>query len=265
MSADNADDREAQQPSDDGVIVIDEVSSSASDEDTNQDSSRRFQRQALNKINVTTLVVCICIACMIATAVQIGRHNMSSRISSINNDQHHQEVNHRSVSNLNVDDDEIIIIMNPNKISNPNKMPEQHLTMDNDDILIKVDVTLTPTDSPSLSASTPIIPSPWPSTTAPTELTTTSAPVVSFLPMPITLGQDHWIHEGYGLQVSAGISVKLIAMSGARVPYANGDESFLPYHTYMDGAGIISLPNNDGYVYVSNSETESNVGGGTLQ
>jgi hypothetical protein len=33
----------------------------------------------------------------------------------------------------------------------------------------------------------------------------------------------------------------------------------------MDGAGIISLPNNAGYVYVSNSETESNVGGGTLK
>jgi hypothetical protein len=256
---DNTDDREAQQPADDGVIAIDEVSSSAvvDEDDTNQDSSRRFQPQVLKKINVTSLVICICIACMIATAVQINRHMNSSSRMNIN-----QEENRRSVANLNVDDDEIII-ENPNKILNPNKMSGQQQTMDNDDILIKVDEDVTLTASPSMSTVTPI-PSPWPTTTAPTELTTTSAPVVSFLPMPITLGQDHWIHEEYGLQVSAGISVKLIAMSGTRVSYANGDESLLPYHTYMDGAGIISLPNNAGYVYVSNSETESNVGGGTL-
>lgn len=231
----------------------------SADSTDDQNSSRsRFQQQVLKKINVTSLVICICIACLTATAVQIGRHMSRST-------KYYQEANnHRSIANLNVDDDKIII-MNPNKIPNPNKMPEQQQTMDNDDILIKVDVTLlTPTDSQKLSTSTPT-PSPWPTTLAPTELTTTSAPVVSFLPMPITLGHDHWIHEEYGLQVSAGISVKLIAMSGARVPYAIGDESLLPYHTYMDGAGIISLPNNAGYVYVSNSETESNAGGGMLQ
>jgi hypothetical protein len=256
---DITDDREAQQPADDGVIAIDEVSSSAvvDEDDTNQDSNRRFQQQVKKIINVTSLVICICIACMIATAVQIDRHMNSS--SRINID---QEANRRSVANLNVDDDGIII-MNPNKILNPNKMSGQQQTMDNDDILIKVDEDVTLTASPSMSTVTPI-PSPWTTTTAPTELTTTSAPVVSFLPMPITLGQDHWIHEEYGLQVSAGISVKLIAMSGTRVSYSNGDTSLLPYHTYMDGAGIISLPNNAGYVYVSNSETESNVGGGTL-
>ena len=95
--------------------------------------------------------------------------------------------------------------------------------------------------------------------------TTTTASVSIFLPMPITLGQEHWTHEEYGIQVSAGISAKLIATSDRRVTYANGDESLLRYHTYMDGAGITSLPNNGGYVYVSNSETESQSGCGTLQ
>ena len=67
-------------------------------------------------------------------------------------------------------------------------------------------------------------------------------------------------HDGLGIQLSAGLSVKLIAVTGRSVIYGNGDQSAIRYHDAMDGAGIISLPDG-GYAYVSNKERSSGRGG----
>jgi hypothetical protein len=60
--------------------------------------------------------------------------------------------------------------------------------------------------------------------------------------------------------VSTGISVEVIAQTGSCVMYGDGNVSTHRYHSQMDGAGIITLPNG-GYVYVSNSELEGGDGG----
>jgi hypothetical protein len=79
--------------------------------------------------------------------------------------------------------------------------------------------------------------------------------------LPIALGQElHWTNENLGIQLSVGLSAKIIAMSGRRVMYGDGNESSQRFHGMMDGAGIVSLQNG-GYVYVSNSEAEGSDGG----
>ena len=101
----------------------------------------------------------------------------------------------------------------------------------------------TPSSSPSIS----------PSTKQPTP-----APF-----LPIVLGKETYqTNEEFGIHISKGISVKLIATSGRRVKYGNGNESSRPFHWMMDAAGIVSL-RNGGYVYVSNSEEECEGDGGT--
>ena len=101
----------------------------------------------------------------------------------------------------------------------------------------------TPSSSPSISPSTKQ-PTPAPS-------------------LPIVLGKETYqTNEEFGIHISKGISVKLIATSGRRVKYGNGNESSRPFHWMMDAAGIVSL-RNGGYVYVSNSEEECEGDGGT--
>ena len=64
--------------------------------------------------------------------------------------------------------------------------------------------------------------------------------------------------------MSAGLNVKLIAKTGDKVQYANGEESNLKWHTRSDAAGIVPLdPENPlagGYVYMSNSESDDEGG-----
>lgn len=71
--------------------------------------------------------------------------------------------------------------------------------------------------------------------------------------------------DGVDINVSKGLSVRLIAKTGSKVAYANGGSSSKSWHSRSDAAGIISLnpsdPLNSGYVYVSNSE-EGDRGGG---
>ena len=57
-----------------------------------------------------------------------------------------------------------------------------------------------------------------------------------------------------------GMSVKVLARAGQKVPLAGGGTSSINFHSQPDGAGIVSL-STGGYVYVSNSELSSAGGG----
>ena len=108
-----------------------------------------------------------------------------------------------------------------------------------------------PSNKPSFSPTNE--PSYNPSTPSPTPF------------LPIQYGQElyYGIDNYYdlGIQISAGLSAKLIAKTGQRVRYSNRGESRIKFHGMMDGAGIVSLPDDEGYVYVSNSEEEDGDGG----
>mmetsp|Transcript_12724 Transcript_12724/g.27444 ORF Transcript_12724/g.27444 Transcript_12724/m.27444 type:complete len:687 (+) Transcript_12724:110-2170(+) len=75
---------------------------------------------------------------------------------------------------------------------------------------------------------------------------------------PFFFGDEFDKYEDLGINVSRGLSVRVIAETGKPVQFANGGKSKLDAHTWPDGAGVIPMnPNNpleDGYVYVSNSE-----------
>ena len=68
-----------------------------------------------------------------------------------------------------------------------------------------------------------------------------------------------------GIEMSTGLSVKLIALTGQKVTYANGETSKDSWHTQSDAAGILVLdpanPTTGGYVYMSNSEESDGNGG----
>ena len=61
------------------------------------------------------------------------------------------------------------------------------------------------------------------------------------------------------------MTVSLIAQTGAKVQYANGNESMDEWHTSTDAAGIVSMNPKDslnsGYVYLSNSEEDNGKAG----
>lgn len=63
-----------------------------------------------------------------------------------------------------------------------------------------------------------------------------------------------------GIQMSAGLSVRVIATAGKQVEFSDGKKSNLKYHTMTDGAGILELDNGN-YAYVVNSEVSSGDGG----
>ncbi|KAL7429034.1 hypothetical protein ACHAXH_000971, partial [Discostella pseudostelligera] len=83
---------------------------------------------------------------------------------------------------------------------------------------------------------------------------------------PYYLGDDFVTIDELGIEISKGLSVRLIAQTGTRVLYANGNMSELSWHTKSDAAGIIPLnvdnPLEDGYVYISNSEADDSGSGG---
>ena len=79
------------------------------------------------------------------------------------------------------------------------------------------------------------------------------------------MGDNFVTNRNLSIEVSDGLSVRLITRTGQKVEYANGDNSSLRWHSKSDAAGIILLnadnPLKDGYVYVSNSEERGgNVG-----
>ena len=83
---------------------------------------------------------------------------------------------------------------------------------------------------------------------------------------PFYLGDDFVSIDELGIEISKGLTVRLIAQTGTKVQYANGEESGLSWHAYSDAAGIVPLnfhsPLEDGYVYVSNSEDKDSGSGG---
>ena len=72
-------------------------------------------------------------------------------------------------------------------------------------------------------------------------------------------------YNDLGIEVSEGLSVRVIAREGQRVPYADGGESSRSYHSMTDAAGIIPMdpqnPLESGYAYVVNSEEGDGDGG----
>jgi hypothetical protein len=66
-----------------------------------------------------------------------------------------------------------------------------------------------------------------------------------------------------GIKICTGMSVKVIAQANELIQLSGGRMSNIPYHSMSDGAAIFSTNNDDdgGYVYVSNSEMKSGLGG----
>lgn len=97
--------------------------------------------------------------------------------------------------------------------------------------------------------------------------TPTSAPSSSYQPssssaptFPFVFGESFVTDTDLGLELSSGLSARLIALSGRPVKYSNGKESSRSFHYYIDAAGVVSLPDG-GYVYMSNSEDDGPNGG----
>lgn len=110
-----------------------------------------------------------------------------------------------------------------------------------------------PSNVPSISPTMSTSPS-----TQPTSIPSAFPSAAPFVLM--SYGEALYTDTGLGIQVSVGLTVRRIAKSGSSVSFANGNQSSIPYHSMMDGAGISLLPDG-GYVYMSNAEVEKGGGG----
>jgi hypothetical protein len=103
-------------------------------------------------------------------------------------------------------------------------------------------------------------PEPTPAPTPPPTPAPTPSPTQSTF-----FGEELVTWEEYGIEASTGLEFRVIARTGQKVQYANGDSSGLSYHAKSDAAGIIledpSNPLGAGYAYVTNSELNDNEGG----
>jgi hypothetical protein len=131
---------------------------------------------------------------------------------------------------------------------------------DNDDVAFTVAAASTesPTSSlePTVSPSTPRPTSqPTPEPTRVQTLSPTESPFVLF-----SYGESLVTDNNLDIQISDGLTAKMIARAGSRVNLANGGQSSRAYHMYMDGAGVTPL-RDGGYVYVSNSEDDNGKAG----
>jgi len=107
-----------------------------------------------------------------------------------------------------------------------------------------------------------------PSDAPTTSVSPTQSPSTSYLPTlsptmtnPYYFGEEFITVPSLGIEMSTGLTAKLIARTGRKVQYANGDESTIEWHTRSDAAGIIELEDGKGYVYMSNSEEDDGNGG----
>jgi hypothetical protein len=110
-----------------------------------------------------------------------------------------------------------------------------------------------PSDVPSIAPSASSSPSNMPSR-VPSGYPTAS-PFKLF-----NYGESLYTNYELGIQLSEGLNAKLIAQKNSRVKYADGSESTLKFHEWLDGAGVAPLPDG-GYVYISNSEDDAGKGG----
>jgi hypothetical protein len=73
------------------------------------------------------------------------------------------------------------------------------------------------------------------------------SPNVTYIPGKLTVEEN-------GLLLSTGLTSRLIAHSGKRVPLSNGKKSHDVFHGLPDGAAVFTDESTGDYVYVSNSE-----------
>jgi hypothetical protein len=88
----------------------------------------------------------------------------------------------------------------------------------------------------------------------------TSTAKVTYRPGLLTVEEN-------GLLMSQGLKSRIIARSGSKVPFADGNESSAPFHFRPDHASTFAVPDNatdnkGGWVYVSNSEMKEQFQGG---
>lgn len=129
--------------------------------------------------------------------------------------------------------------------------------------------TPAPSNSPSISPTPNPTNEPTPApTNVPTESPTTGAPTESpVVKNPYFMGDEFYTfsQDGVSIDVSTGLTVRVIAQTGSKVQLDDGGESKDSWHTATDAAGIISMnpddPLNSGYVYLSNSEEGDGDGG----
>jgi len=149
----------------------------------------------------------------------------------------------------------------------PENDEDTELPQDEDELPLEFEepvyVFNTTTTSPSMSPTPG--PSSSPTTASPTQSPTTAPPTSAPTPAnPYFFGDEFITREDLGIQMSAGLNVKLIAKTGDKVQYANGGESNDRWHTRSDAAGIVPLdpenPLEGGYVYMSNSESDDEGG-----
>ena len=108
------------------------------------------------------------------------------------------------------------------------------------------------------AATTTSSPSPMPTTKSPTAKPSTRKPtkkpvkptrsptgIPTMAPTvmkPFVRGDLAITVASLGIKICTGMSVKLIAKTGQKVTYANGQTSSINFHTQPDGAGIIPVP-----------------------
>ena len=98
--------------------------------------------------------------------------------------------------------------------------------------------------SPSVSAS--------PTSSRPAIPTT--PPTAAFVMGDLTV-----ILADLGIKVCTGMSARVIAKANQPVTLVNGSQSTIRFHSMADAADI--FPVDNGYVYMSNSEMDSKLGG----
>lgn len=80
---------------------------------------------------------------------------------------------------------------------------------------------------------------------------------VTYIPGDLTVEEN-------GLLLSTGLTSRIIATSGQKVPYVDGSESVDDFHYNPDGAAVFEIesgPNAGGWMYVSNAEAAAPNGG----
>ena len=81
------------------------------------------------------------------------------------------------------------------------------------------------------------------------------------LPVTFSRGDLSVADTKLGIRLCKGMSARVIAQANQQVRLANGSMSTIPFHSMPDGAAIIPMDDDGGYVYISNSEMKEKRGG----
>jgi len=210
----------------------------------------QYDRKSKQRIGMLVVGIVIVAISMFFIGMSVGSSNSSNNevVSSTQ-----EETQHVSISSADpiIPDDEVVV---PDiESTDEEELPLYLLNMTNSN-----SPSGTPTSSPITA-----IPSQSPITSSPTQSPTiSSVPTSSPTPKnPYFFGTEFITVPDLGIEMSAGLKVKLIAKTGEKVQYVNGTNSTLAWHTRSDAAGIIPL-DDGGYVYMSNSEEYAEDGGG---